>query len=76
MTKTRAMPGRLLRQWRDTLGWTQAELADALYVDVGQISRWENGRVPLRANRRRQLAALAKAQRVPPPFLEDAIDAD
>jgi isopenicillin N synthase-like dioxygenase len=44
------IPGDRLRQWLDAADMTQAELARLLSVDPGQVSRWCNGRAPLRGS--------------------------
>lgn len=32
-----------VRDTRKALGWSQAQLAEQLEVDVGSVSRWERG---------------------------------
>jgi transcriptional regulator with XRE-family HTH domain len=41
------VPGAVLRALRTELGLTQAELAEALGVDVNTVQGWESGRRPL-----------------------------
>ena len=44
MTKTDAkQTGVLIRERRQAIGWTQKQLADALFVTDKAISKWENG---------------------------------
>lgn len=44
MTKTDAkQTGALIRERRQAIGWTQKQLADALFVTDKAISKWENG---------------------------------
>ena len=56
-----------VRQWRDALGMTQAQLAKALYVDEDQVWRWETGRSGLTQTRLAQLDDLAKRLKTPLP---------
>ncbi len=44
MTKINAkQTGALIRECRQVIGWTQKQLADALFVTDKAISKWENG---------------------------------
>lgn len=43
-----------VRDTRKALGWSQAQLAEQLEVDVGTVSRWERGE--LEVDRRTVLA--------------------
>lgn len=42
------MKGRELRAIRKRLGWTQAELANAVGVAPNTIARWEREEIPIR----------------------------
>lgn len=49
-----------MRETRERLGWSQVELAEALGVDVGTVSRIERGDIPLRKLHILALEALEK----------------
>lgn len=36
-----------LKQSLKTLGWTQSQLAERLWVDLATVSRWANGHLPV-----------------------------
>lgn len=38
------MRGDRIKQLRESLGWTQEDLAEAVNVEVLTINRWENGK--------------------------------
>lgn len=42
-----SMDRATLVQWRQTLGYTQQQLADALGVSQNTVSRWESGIKPI-----------------------------
>jgi transcriptional regulator with XRE-family HTH domain len=48
--------GEVLRRYRERLGMTQAELAEAVGADPQTISRYERGELPIRWPRLWQLA--------------------
>jgi transcriptional regulator with XRE-family HTH domain len=56
-----------LKQLREALGWTQAQLSEKSGVPIQTISRWENDRVD--SYDRDVLEKLAKALGVEPGFL-------
>jgi transcriptional regulator with XRE-family HTH domain len=58
-TATRVMPGGELRAARESLRWTQAQLAAAVDVSEGLVRRWERTHVP--SGRVAQLRALFKS---------------
>lgn len=67
VARYRERVGERIKEARDALGWTQAQLARAMpgTLDSGSISRWENGKVEPRAD---NLQALGDALGVDPSY--------
>lgn len=65
--------GRHVRRIREAIGWTQAQLSDALgregvKMTSGQVAKFERGERPINFA---ELSAMAEALRVPLPRLVD-----
>ena len=61
-----------LKAARADLGMTQAQLAEALGITQGTLSRMENGLVPINKRTELALSALCAARRVTPAESEAA----
>lgn len=76
------VPGFLLKMIRESMGFTQVQLAEWLGVDVASVQGWESGRRPLAALRAMDLIRLrfwllrGGAQPTLLDALQDAIQAD
>ena len=52
-----------IREWRDRMGWTQDQLAEALGVFPLTVSKWERGVQPPQPYLRLALERLAQKRR-------------
>lgn len=53
------MKGAEVRKIRERLGWTQAQLAEALGVAPNTVARWERDELGMRATAERLLLRIA-----------------
>jgi transcriptional regulator with XRE-family HTH domain len=61
------MTGTQLHGIRKRLGWTQAQLADAIGVSRNTVARWERGEMKIREPAARLIERIAVEQRQRPP---------
>ena len=59
------MRGAELRRLRKQLGWTQAQLAEAVGVARNTVARWERDELAMRATAERLIRLLAAQGRPP-----------
>jgi transcriptional regulator with XRE-family HTH domain len=53
------MKAEELRKIRERLGWTQAELAEAVGVAPNSVARWERGEMAIRESAARLIQSIA-----------------